>query len=848
MLDTRVTTVYFVMGCVFIYAVSRFRYTYNLTVLAQLFGIIATDIFIVIGPTLSRWLPNVAENVVLPAACGCAIGIASIMFILPQSASQMALGQIHDMLVMFNQPIQAGRKFVSCSLDFDTERLRKTKRRVITLYAQLQPNMAFLPIEVSRGLWSCDDVRLIHAKFRDVLATTFALTDFQIARANSKEKVDSLRDMLSTSQSTSSDTKEPSSRDPRRARMLQNPDLVNALIAPGTLVGSDDMRLALHDSSRVLLDATTDAISHLVEALQLVNMNRWFVSKAARARLPQSAAALRQISTRLGSARGSCIADTTKAAGDLHGNLFDEDGLLKTDLKDGPKKLSGLVIAFVIEEHIIAMSAAYEALTDEVARLLETRTNVRTWLPSKLQAIFRRATSDEETDAPALSGQTVTDPDRIQMQTRETQRRINVVSKGQGIPKRRGNPIARGIAAFGAWLTAPGSVYALRVVVATIATGIPAVLPHTAGFYYREKGIWALVTAQTCVLMYMSDFTFSILTRTIASVFGGVVGLVIWYISAGNGSGNPYGLAAALPFGIVIFAFCRLWLPDSYLQATGLGASTFAMIIGYSWDMHHLAIYGLPGFGYETFWKRLVMVLIGFGVALIVQMLPKPPSGTNHVAKTLANNLHKISDHYALLVAHWGTRNVTEEDFIGARNVITKTALGVTQALSALDTPITMLKFETSTSPFDQTILRRAQEIMIRMNQSLTKVMLSATILPIEYQQRLIRHSGIADDVSISNVISVLVLARQSLRHGGPLPERLPTPLIATCYGEFAAKHNKLELRREDMETEDFRRYCVALSSYLSFLHNIDELVHLLKETVGESHVVHDWTQLADNV
>lgn len=845
MLDTRVTVVYFVMGCLFVYFVSRLRYSFNLTVLTQLFGLIAIDIFLVIGPTLTRWTPRLPEVVVLPAACGCAIGIACAVFVSPQSTSQVAVGQIEDLLTMLNHPIQTGRQFVAGSLDFDANLLKRTKRRAITLYAQLQPNMAFLPLDVSRGQWSADDVKAVYTKFQDVLAATFALLDFQVARVTSQDKIDKLRDIINPPQTASSDDKEARPRDPRHAKILQNPELINALIAPGTVVGSDDMRAALHTSSEAVLDATADAISHLVEALSLVNMNRWFMSKSARTRLPQAAIAVRQIGTRLTQAREACIADTTKAAIDIHGNLFDEDGLFKTEMKDEANKVAGLVIAFVIEEHIIATAAAYEKLTAEVAQLLETRTTNQFWGP--LRRRLARST-DQGTDAPALSGQAVIDPDRIQTQARETERRIKVVSKGHGIPKKRGNPIARTIAAISSWLTAPGSLYALRVVAVTIATGIPAVIPHTAGFYYREKGIWTLVTAQTCILMYMSDFTFSIMTRAVGTVFGGLLGLVIWYISAGTGIGNPYGLAAALPFGIILFIWARLWLPQAYLQGTGLGASTFAMIIGYSWDMHHLSTYGLPGLGYQTFWRRLVTVLIGFAAALIVQMLPKPPSGTHHVAKTLANSLHTISDHYALLISHWGSGSAIGGDYSGVRNVITSTGLAVGQSLSALNDPIAMLKFETTMSPFDKTSLRRAQELLILMNQSLTKVMLAGTTLPIEYQKRLIKTSGIADDACISNIMSVLVLAKQSLRSGGPLPERLPTPLLATCYGDYCAKHGFVELRREYMESEDFRAYCVALSAYLTFLHAADELVSMLKETVGESHIVHDWSELSETV
>lgn len=847
-LDARVTAVYFVMGCAFVYFVSRIRYAADKAVLFQLFGIIATDIFLIFGPTLTQWTPRVAETVVLPAACGVAIAIACAVLIFPQSTSQVALGQIEDLLILLNRPIQTGRQFIAGDSNIDANYLRKTKSRAITLYAQLQPGMAFLPLDFSRGMWSGDDVKAIYKKFQGTLITTLAMLDFQVARFTGQERADRLDDLIKPPQTASSEGTDTKARDGRRARfVLQNSGLLKALIAPGTGFGSEDMRSALHTSSEAIMEATADAIAVVVESLRLVNMNRWFVSKAARARLKELAILSRQISAKLAQAREACIADTNNAALTLHGNLFDEDGMLKTEVQGEGPALAGLVIAFVIEEHIIALSVAYEGMTAQVAQLLEDRQKTQFWGPLKLGRLFSWMGDDSKSaSAPAISGEGVADPDRIQEQTREAQRRLRIVKGGQGIPKRRGNPIARLIVKLSNWLSSPGGIYALRVVVVTVATAIPAVIPHSAGFFYNEKGIWTVVTAQTCILMYMSDFTFSIFTRAVATVFGGVVALVIWYIGSGNGNGNHYGLAAAMPFGIFIFIWARLWLPQAYLQGTGLGASTFALIIGYSWDAHYLAVYGLPGVGYVAFWKRLVTVLIGFLAALIVQMLPTPPSGTKHVAKTLANSLHRLSDHYALLVSHWG-RPDPNNDWTGARNVIAATALDLGQGLYALDDPIRMLKFETSMSPFDQSTLRKAQELLIKMNDALGKLMLATTTLPTEYQQRLIKQAGILDETSIHNIMSILVISKQALRSGGPLPERMAMPLIQTCYGDYCAKHNALELRKEYIGSEDYRSYCVALSAYLAFLHHADDLVCTLKSAAGENHIVHDWNELAEN-
>jgi hypothetical protein len=89
-------------------------------------------------------------------------------------------------------------------------------------------------------------------------------------------------------------------------------------------------------------------------------------------------------------------------------------------------------------------------------------------------------------------------------------------------------------------------MYALRVLIVTIALALPAVLTSSAGFYYREKGLWALIMAQTGLVAYTADFVYGFALRTIGTVVGGILGMVCWYIEAGNGPGNPYGMAAIM--------------------------------------------------------------------------------------------------------------------------------------------------------------------------------------------------------------------------------------------------------------------------------------------------------------
>lgn len=117
-----------------------------------------------------------------------------------------------------------------------------------------------------------------------------------------------------------------------------------------------------------------------------------------------------------------------------------------------------------------------------------------------------------------------------------------------------------------------------------IALAIPAAIPSSPGFYYREKGIMGLIMGQSTLLVYMADFTYSLISRAIGTAVGGVAGLVVWYFGSGNGSGNPYGLGAAMAVAVAILMWARLVLNSALLQATIFSAATCLIVVGYSYD------------------------------------------------------------------------------------------------------------------------------------------------------------------------------------------------------------------------------------------------------------------------
>lgn len=129
------------------------------------------------------------------------------------------------------------------------------------------------------------------------------------------------------------------------------------------------------------------------------------------------------------------------------------------------------------------------------------------------------------------------------------------------------------------------------------------------------------------------------------------------------------------------------------------------------------------------------------------------------------------------------------------------------------------------------------------MNQALARFLDLSATLPKELQDRLVHTAGILDDHAIGDVMAMLGIIEQALRTGSPLPERLPAPLMRRLYDSWLEQHRSAMLSTALVRDENYRRYCVAVSSYLQFL-STDELVLVLKGALGGCHIIHQW----DNV
>ncbi|GAO17971.1 hypothetical protein UVI_02056200 [Ustilaginoidea virens] len=318
---------------------------------------------------------------------------------------------------------------------------------------------------------------------------------------------------------------------------------------------------------------------------------------------------------------------------------------------------------------------------------------------------------------------------------------------------------------------------------------------------------------------------------------------------SGNGSGNPYGMGVTTAVVCLVLMWWRLHLPPAFVQASVVGAATFALIVGFSWDAHHVAVqYGLLGVGYAVFWKRLVTVLVGFAAAFVIQIFPRPPSAIRHPPRAALAKRSPTTSGYSTTTTPSSypngprARPRARGKSRPAQQPRRKSQSTSAQGLMELALAVSLLKLEVSTTPFDHSILAMVTEKCSMMNQCLGKLLGLSSPLPSHLQGRLAQTVGISGSTSVANIMSVLTIIESSLRTGAPSPQRLPAvPLVQSCFLQWLTRHERAELSVGLIMSENYRRYCVALSCYMTFLSTVDDFVQQRKHALGETHVVHQW-------
>lgn len=438
--------------------------------------------------------------------------------------------------------------------------------------------IAFLPLDCSIGRWNADDIKSLRDPIRQSIISSLSLLEYHAARLVGQKRLKGFP-VTSDAEGTLDYAMEQRPREIGRFQLMQSAQFVQALRSPESETLRSEAVEVLRQSITDVLPACLDAITAVSECIRTQYSGGLFgrPSNDKNDRLLYRCRTSLEV---LKSTRSTFTTETTERLLQFYAELFDETGNLQSFSNLAIHPFRGVMFGMVFERQVLLVTDALEKLLERIIQLCQGRTKNKLWFPSGIR--YAAAWAFNGNVAAPIPGQsTVVDPDMHDKQSNEAQRRLQI-SRGSGVKSRGG--LARFVLTTHEWLFNPDGLYALRIVVLTVALAIPAVIPSSAGFYYREKGLWGLIMGQTSLLVYMADFTFSMISRTIGTVIGGVLGLLVWYIGSANGPGNPYGLAAISAAVLAILMWGRLFFDPRLLQATTMSAATCILIIGYSFD------------------------------------------------------------------------------------------------------------------------------------------------------------------------------------------------------------------------------------------------------------------------
>ena len=821
---------------------ARLRVSFPKLTPVQMFACIISIVFLTEAPLLPTFDGAIAKLILIPVSIAAGIGFACNVLIFPKSASSETLDGIKVLI----SPLPAFLD--ACLLALERPRrhmvvgkLMEAKFKITMAHKALAPSMMFLPIDVSFNRWSPEGLTALGEPLRRLVTSFVALMETLQAREEHRERDMQAVKMLEATYDEAGSG--PPSSQPGHHQMSRDAEFRMGLKHPHRDELVENSLHAMAVSSEPLIQACKETIIAVSEAL--VGSN-----STSKGTLSQGEKQQRQrdVLNNLRQHRDAFVATTALNLREPNRLLFNEDGSLK--LKDGSlPPVHGIMLALLFQDRLFNVADSLVILLSNVIRLESNRGGLRLWLPKRIMTLFRWVSEpDNPVDTPNLTrpaeeAHTTLNsvraeplPHGEQSQSNEVGKRpaqVQLASMRQPNSRNRGK---RGqiLLKVVRWLSNTSSIFALRLLVVTIALSVPAVIRSNSSFFYTQKGLWAVIMAQLALTPYTGDLVYGVLARTAGTIVGGVIGMVAWYIGAGSGPGNPYGMAAIMAVVILIFMWFRLFTPPSMMPVGIMLAATAFLVVADGWIDSHDPTPGNAGVGYSIFWRRVVLVLVGFAGTVIVNFIPRPPSANRHYRHLLAENLASARDRYAILASNW------TDPPLDLRELAEREAMNSDEALLSITGPITLTAFEFSTSNFNAASLGQICHLSISLNHSITQLLLCAVDMPPQLRATIIPSTGAVNEHLVSELMAVLSLAQQTLKSSDPLPALLPTPLFRKAISFARQQVREVgDAQRlfsaDSLNGDGLRKYIVFINALVQVLSVVDELILKLKGAVGET-------------
>ncbi|PCH37055.1 hypothetical protein WOLCODRAFT_140699 [Wolfiporia cocos MD-104 SS10] len=864
-LDTHSTVLFGVFLGVgaFLFALMR-AYAPRLIIMS-VFGTIALDILCSYGPLFPIPQYTLLNSILTPLACYVAIGMILISLFFPESlnhsllnsASEL-LGQIQTLVVVQDEVLTTP---ASELLPGGTTLTKVTSVRdeMLTGLQGFISQLSLINLEFSWGKWNGDDVKSLDRPLAAVASRLAALQGFAklLGKAfdgsagASRASVDGTR-----SANTGAGAGADASANTAQGDMLGDAEVIMQLRNRHRSTGPpiSDVIPVLRDATRELREACAGAAGACRAVIISVNTKRY--GRDAAANLDANIKALDAAEERLAGVLTAFKERDRLALVEPFRDVLDEER--QRQRADKPAlgqrateaPLRALYLSYVFAANMVAVAQAVKALVESVGETATRRRKNRLWAPKGLRMIGKALTQRGNASDQA-TGEDPVPPEETGAKERE-ERQYRRDPDGRP-PSNIFQHAANVLHAVYQWAKTPEAMFAFKYALLTIALWIPQVCKSSAGFVYDQKGVWALIMAQTTLNIYAADQIWNYMLRLLGTFIGALYGLVCWYIGSARGNGNPYGLAACVGVFLVPVMFARLFAPMQVLPGVLMVATTFALVVGYSWLDGHLVIVGNVGIGWSVAWRRWVLVTIGCVASFIVMILP-PSSARKSVRLRCASTISSLSYIYSHLMAAWiddaEAGKEEQPGFTATRAewiaVFREKLISVVQQIQALRSQAAIAKFEGSIRgawPYKE--YNRLVEVESEMAGNLAVI--GGSLVQLEPQTRiaLLRHTKVINPNFISDVMSAFLLISQSLRTGEPLHQTQYQNLVDRVFYHGDADLPSLKLdeelrdsmrieQLESVSSYEYMFYASAVVAVFQLLLNLNEARSIAAELCGE--------------
>ncbi|KAJ7612695.1 hypothetical protein FB45DRAFT_939576 [Roridomyces roridus] len=671
-IDKRSAAVYGAMFFIGTYGMGAIRAHAPKLQLLGIFGTIVMDVVATFGPLFPTQQYTLAKLFLIPTAYYIAIALAALAVIFPESLNHIWLRTLDQ---AYFGPVTAILSLQNAALaekPSDHVKWAGVAEKVVSAriaigggLAALAAQIGLIDLEISVGRLGPGDLKRLAPEIRGLgfranglLAFTRAVLQSNIDDEAAAEHLADLNNGGSVS-STHVDSRFAR----RRARVVERE----------TRHGHDLDTLVpiLAEASAPLRTAAASALAALRAWFLGCNAGRWtglfrIGGAAAKEGAKKRSEALREAQEKLEGALQEFRAVERARLVKPFERFFDPaTGRLLAPHRESEREaetfaVRSLFICFMFADTLDVFAVRLLRVLALIVDLDGRREGVRVWFPTGFGKIWRKATSRTPgvADSQPVGMGFVEDPTKFENEGAGGSLDEEVEDGEEEKTQRPRNPdalppktsLGRFLVALGGslrWFKSPEGIFALRHAVVSLALWVPSVVPRTAGFYYANKGLWALIMAQTGLATFAGDQLFGLVIRLSGTIVGLLNGMVAWYIAApGKHNGNPYALVVVATVFTAPFMFGRIASPPVYVMFWTMVAVTTVFVVGYSWLDTHFTLAVNSGVGIEIGWKRALLVIIGFVAGAIVMMFPRPTSARTLVRRTLAATLLELGNTF----------------------------------------------------------------------------------------------------------------------------------------------------------------------------------------------------------